>query len=347
MGYPLNDGGTFLLDVDASGLGIGGVLSQEQEGRERVISYASRAMNRAERKYRPGTKQAHCDALSRCESPRDCSCDQVDMSEPLKCGPCSKCQRRAEIMLASWKPPILEERADVRSGEKSSDDSTPGNISRVVTRAKAWMGTYSPQEMARLQNSDPCIGPVKSLFKEQRRPSRDDTAYWSPEARHYVLMWEQLHLDDDVLYLKCPFNGVSVKRLVVPTQLRTNLIGQMHDTVVGGHQGITRTKANITKLHYWYDLKTDVKLYVQQCDVCEANKKPQRLPRAPMGHLKSGAPWDLLCMDFLGPLSVTSRGIRFILVMSDYFTKYVEVIPVADQTAETCANAVIEHFIAR
>ncbi|KAH3801599.1 hypothetical protein DPMN_155255 [Dreissena polymorpha] len=78
------------------------------------------------------------------------------------------------------------------------------------------MGTYSPQEMASLQNSDPCIGPVKSLFKEQRRPSRDDTAYWSPEARHYVLMWEQLHLDYDVLYLKCPFNGVSVKRLVGP-----------------------------------------------------------------------------------------------------------------------------------
>ena len=66
-----------------------------------------------------------------------------------------------------------------------------------------------------------------------------------------------------------------------------------------------------------------------------------------MGHLKSGAPWDLLCMDFLGPLPVTSRGNRFILVMSDYFTKYVEVIPVADQPAETCANAVIEHFIAR
>ncbi|KAH3876923.1 hypothetical protein DPMN_000775 [Dreissena polymorpha] len=104
-------------------------------------------------------------------NPRDCSCDQVDMSEPLKCGPCSNCQRRAEIMLASWKPPILKERAEVRACEKSSDGSTPGNTSRVVTRAKAWMGTYSSQEMTRLQNSDPCIGPVKSLFKEQRRPS--------------------------------------------------------------------------------------------------------------------------------------------------------------------------------
>ncbi|KAH3787446.1 hypothetical protein DPMN_165570 [Dreissena polymorpha] len=63
----------------------------------------------------------------------------------------------------------------------------------------------------------------------------------------------------------------------------------MHDTVVGGHQGVKRTKANIAKFPYWSDLKTDVKVYVQQCDVCEANKKPQQQPRALMSHLKSVA----------------------------------------------------------
>ncbi|KAH3833898.1 hypothetical protein DPMN_107214 [Dreissena polymorpha] len=91
------------------------------------------------------------------------------MSEPLRCGPCSKCQRRAEIMLASWKLPILEERAEVRSGEMSSDGSIPGNISRVVTRAKAWMGTYSPQEMARLQNSDPLHRSCKVLVQRTKK----------------------------------------------------------------------------------------------------------------------------------------------------------------------------------
>ena len=30
-------------------------------------------------------------ALSRCPTPRDCTCSQVDMTEPLKCGPCAKC----------------------------------------------------------------------------------------------------------------------------------------------------------------------------------------------------------------------------------------------------------------
>ena len=51
MGYPLNGAGEFILDVDASDIGIGGILHQIQEGRERVIAYASRALNKAERNY--------------------------------------------------------------------------------------------------------------------------------------------------------------------------------------------------------------------------------------------------------------------------------------------------------
>ena len=38
----------------------------------------------------------HCDALSRCENPRECDCPHQDTSEPLKCGPCRKCLKRAQ-----------------------------------------------------------------------------------------------------------------------------------------------------------------------------------------------------------------------------------------------------------
>lgn len=41
----------FILDIDASEFGIGGVLSQVQVGQERVISYASRTLTKSERQY--------------------------------------------------------------------------------------------------------------------------------------------------------------------------------------------------------------------------------------------------------------------------------------------------------
>jgi hypothetical protein len=41
----------FIVDTDASNCGIGGVLSQVQDGQERVIAYYSNTLNKAERNY--------------------------------------------------------------------------------------------------------------------------------------------------------------------------------------------------------------------------------------------------------------------------------------------------------
>jgi len=50
VGYPQGVG-EFILDTDACDTGIGAVLSQVQDGVEKVIAYASRSMNKAERNY--------------------------------------------------------------------------------------------------------------------------------------------------------------------------------------------------------------------------------------------------------------------------------------------------------
>ncbi len=50
MAHPRNDG-LYILDTDASDTQIAGVLSQVQDGNERVVSYGSRTLNKAERNY--------------------------------------------------------------------------------------------------------------------------------------------------------------------------------------------------------------------------------------------------------------------------------------------------------
>ena len=129
--------------------------------------------------------------------------------------------------------------------------------------------------------------------------------------------------------------------------MKKEVLYQMHDSMVSGHMGTKKTKEKILQRFNWYALKEDVGLYVQRCDTCAADKKPPKIPRAPMGSLQVGAPGDCIATDYIGPLPVTERGNRYILVFTDHFSKNVEVIPVCDMTAEVYADKLLNEIISR
>ena len=425
MGYPQNEGGEFILDVDASDVGIGGVLAQIQNGRERVIAYGSRTLNKAESnycitekellavryfieyfrqyllgrrfrvrsdhqalvwlfrlkeprgkiarwleilaqydffiEYRPGKKQGHCDALSRCENPYDCDCPYVDTCEPLRCGPCRKCQKRAIEMCAA--PPkhqevetkLTQEDKRVQSDFQAARSvaSTAKTVEEPSTSmnsnasSRSWMKPCN--DMRKAQLSDPDIAPILLAKEKGLRPKNSEVAGLSPAARHYWILWDALKLVGGVLvkqYVKEDKTG-TFTQTIIPESLKREVLFHYHNTVMAGHLGTKKTKQKLAQTCYWYNHKEDINLYVKQCDVCAADKGPSKKSRAPMGSLKTGAPWDVVAMDYLGPLPITPRGNRYILVLTDHFSRYVEVIPVPDQTAETCAAKLLNELIAR
>ncbi len=319
--------------------------------------------------YRPGRKQPHCDALSRCETPRDCTCSEVDMSEPLKCGPCQKCRRRAEVMVLQEKgcntatPPneqcnaeqiedCLARAIDTAKAGTSTDEDIadePPERSKHDASVRDWLHINSPEAVAEKQKLDVDIAPIFVAIENNRKPTSEEMVTKSPTTRHYWVLWDNLRLCDGVLFKYFEKNNGTGEfyQLVVPREMKQDILQQMHDSVLSGHLGTKKTKAKILQGYYWYNLKEDVVLYIRGCDVCGADKVPQRKPKAPMGHLSSGAPWDTLAIDYIGPLPKTARGNKYILVMTDHFTKYVEVVAVPNQEAEDCAMWIINHFVAR
>ena len=52
-------------------------------------------------------------------------------------------------------------------------------------------------------------------------------------------------------------------------------------------------------------------------------------------------------MDILGPFPVSDNGNRYVVMLVDQFTKWVEAYPLPDQTAERVARVVVDNFISR
>ena len=127
--------------------------------------------------------------------------------------------------------------------------------------------------------------------------------------------------------------------------MKKEIIDEMHQCILSGrHLAKKKTRMKILQRFYWFGLRDDVNLYIEQCDNCGANKTPPKTPRAPLGEMRVDAPKDRLATDILGPLPTTPRGNRYVLIVTDYFSNWVEVLPIPDQTAETTANEVIGRY---
>ena len=71
----------------------------------------------------------------------------------------------------------------------------------------------------------------------------------------------------------------------MPSALKRDVLCQMHDSLVSGHLGYKKTKQKILQKFYWCSLKEDVSGHIRKCDVCQADKKPAKTPRASLGSL--------------------------------------------------------------
>ena len=88
-------------------------------------------------------------------------------------------------------------------------------------------------------------------------------------------------------------------------------------------------------------------MYVTNCAECNQNKRLRANPRAPLQCYQAGNPGDQVHMDILGPFLESHQGNKYVLMMVDQFTRWLELQALGMQDAATVAQAFFESYTVR
>lgn len=131
-----------------------------------------------------------------------------------------------------------------------------------------------------------------------------------------------------------------VTHLIVPSCCCPLVLHLAHTVPWAGHLGQQKTYACISSHFYWPTLYTDVKTHCNTCAICQKTSAVSQRGRAPLQPFPViSAPWTLW-----GPLEKSSAGHRYILVVSDYATRYPEAFPLRSITTPKIIHALVQLF---
>ncbi|XP_053212264.1 uncharacterized protein LOC128395805 [Panonychus citri] len=134
--------------------------------------------------------------------------------------------------------------------------------------------------------------------------------------------------------------------IVVPEKLRTQIIRANHDDILSGHIGFQRTYEKITAKYYWQKMVNHINDYVRRCAVCQLNNKGSAPLQAPLQAIAAARPFEKIGIDMVGRLPCSNRR-EYIIVATDYFTRWAETRAVNKQLASTIARFLIEQIMSR
>ena len=250
-------------------------------------------------------------------------------------------------------------------GQVSSEFKMPvlqlgrGSLSkcRVTTRSHLdikesyvpWIQGLQVNDLRNKQLNDPDIGPLLEWLESNSRPSSHILNTTSPETRHYTQSWDDLVIKQGIVFRKFDKRDGSncFLQLLTPKEMQRDVLYHMHNSIMSGHLGKKKSRERTLQQYYWYGVRDSVDRWVECCDVCGANKPPTSNPKAPLGKMTTGGPLDRIGTDLFGPLPVTNRNNRYILVCTDHFTKWVEIFAIPNQNAETTARVLLNEVIGR
>ena len=360
--------GQFILDTDASNESIGAALSQVQNGKEVPLAFASNSLSKSQRNYCT-TKRELLAVVVYTRKYRHflyggdfvLRTDHSALQWLLNF-------KDAEGMMGRWLNHLSEfgvenRHIEHRSGIKHInadclsripirlchrvDCNDCGVHNAVIASISVKTPNWSLEVMKEQQEKDIAISRLYNwkLFNHSR-PVRPALSLECKEVRTLVAQWDDLFIQDGVL---CRWRYRPGRRkmiqMVVPEALRLEILHFCHGHKTSAHFGRERTELKIKGRYYWPGMTKDIRRWVKHCpQCCLANPGPG-LGKLPLSQEIFGVRFARIAVDIISGFNTTPRGNTCMMVVTDYYTKYVQIYPLPNHTAATCATALFENWV--
>ena len=386
LAYPnlSEDAEPFVLDTDASNYGMGAVLSQRQDGKERVIAYASKILSKTQRNYHTYDRELLACATFidhfRCYligKPFKLRTDHDALTSLLKSSEPKGRRARWLEKLTDYdfeiihRPGKAHQNADALSRLVATPEVVPAgadkdiecndgsplvmdNVAAVVSPPtiliQPAVEMLSLDDLRSAQLADTDIQRVLSWYDHESgsfdQPPETVLVGTSQMVRRFASEISHFLVVDDILWRRSQVEGNDLMLFVVPELLKTAAVSSTHDLPGGGHLGFDKTLAKCKARFFWYGMSTFVKLYISTCLICEQSSSKVSHGTAPLGNMIAGYRFERVSLDIVGPLPISARGHRYILVAIDCFTRWAQAFPLMNMTAESVAEAFVEGWVA-
>ena len=144
------------------------------------------------------------------------------------------------------------------------------------------------------------------------------------------------------------YNG----KIYLPEEIRTQIVKEIHETPTGGHQGVFKTHARLTRYYDFPDSRRRTQEIIRQCETCAKAKSSRHKPYGELQPLPvPEKPWDSVSMDFITKLPVSKEpgtGTKYdsIIVIVDRLSKYAYFIPFQEtHTASDTAHVFLKNVV--